>query len=74
MKLFEIVIDNITYDLIDTIKLDNKNYVAYKDSDNNIYISEYVYDNNSINFLEINDETINKVRMAMQLWSIQSNS
>lgn len=67
MKLFEIVIDNITYDLIDTIKLDNKNYVAYKDSDNNIYISEYVYDNNSINFLEINDETINKVRMAMQL-------
>ena len=67
MKLFEIKIDDKSYDLIDTIKLDNKNYVAYKDSDNNIYISEFINKNNSISFLEIDEETINKVRMAMQI-------
>ena len=67
MKLFEIKIDDKSYDLIDTIKLNDKNYVAYKDSENNIYISEFINKNNSISFLEIDEETINKVRMAMQI-------
>ena len=67
MKLFEIKIDDKTYDLIDTIKLNDKNYIAYKDSENNIYISEFINKNNSISFLEIDEETINKVRMAMQI-------
>lgn len=67
MKLFEIKIDDKTYDLINTIKLNDKNYVAYKDSENNIYISEFINKNNSISFLEIDEETINKVRMAMQI-------
>ena len=67
MKLFEIKIDDKSYDLIDTIKLNNKNYVAYKDSENNIDISEFINKNNSISFLEIDEETINKVRMAMQI-------
>ena len=73
MKLFEIKIDDKSYDLIDTIKLNDKNYVAYKDSENNIYISEFINKNNSISFLEIDEETINKVRMAMQIWNIQLN-
>jgi hypothetical protein len=67
MKLFEIIIDNIKYDFIDSIKINDKNYVAYKDFNNNIYISEYVYDNGSINFLEVDEETINKVREAMSI-------
>ncbi|MBQ7239966.1 MAG: DUF1292 domain-containing protein [Bacilli bacterium] len=67
MKLFEIKIDDKSYDFIDTIKLNDKNYVAYKDSQNNIYISEFINKNNSISFLEIDEETINKVRMAMQI-------
>ena len=67
MKLFEIIIDNIKYDFIDSIKLDNKDYVAYKDSDNNIYISEYVIENDKINFKEIDEFTIEKVRMAMNI-------
>ncbi len=67
MKLFEIKIDDKTYDLIDTVKLNDKNYIAYKDSENNIYISEFINKNNSISFLEIDEETINKVRMAMQI-------
>ena len=58
MKLFEIKIDDKSYDLIDTIKLNDKNYVAYKDSENNIYISEFINKNNSISFLEIDEETI----------------
>jgi len=67
MKLFEIIIDNIKYDFIDSIKLNDKNYVAYKDSEDNVYISEYVVVNESINFLEVNEETINKVREAMAI-------
>ena len=73
MKLFEIIIDNIKYDFIDSIKLNDKNYVAYKDSEDNIYISEYVVINESINFLEVDEETINKVREAMAIWNIQLN-
>ena len=67
MKLFEIMIDNIKYDFIDSIKLNNKNYVAYKDSEDNLYISEYVYIDGSINFLEVDESTINKVREAMSI-------
>lgn len=67
MKLFEIIIDNIKYDFIDSIKLNDKNYVAYKDSEDNVYISEYVVVNESINFLEVDEETINKVREAMTI-------
>ena len=67
MKLFEIKIDDKSYDLIDTVKLNDKNYIAYKDSENNIYINEFINKNNSISFLEIDEETINKVRMAMQI-------
>ncbi len=73
MKLFEIIIDNIKYDFIDSIKLNDKNYVAYKDSEDNVYISEYVVVNESINFLEVDEETINKVREAMAIWNIQLN-
>ena len=73
MKLFEIIIDNIKYDFIDSIKLNDKNYVAYKDSEDNVYISEYVVIDESINFLEVDEETINKVREAMAIWNIQLN-
>ena len=73
MKLFEIIIDNIKYDFIDSIELNNKKYVAYKDADDNVYISEYINNNGSIDFLEVNEETIEKVREAMSIWNIQSN-
>ena len=67
MKLFEIIIDNIKYDFIDSIKIDDKNYVAYKDTEDNLYISEYVNNNGSINFLEVDETTIRKVREAMSI-------
>jgi hypothetical protein len=67
MKLFEIIIDNIKYDFIDSIKLNDKNYVAYKDSEDNVYISEYIINNGKINFLEVDETTINKVREAMSI-------
>ncbi len=67
MKLFEIIIDNIKYEFIDSIKLNYKNYVAYKDSEDNVFISEYVLVNESINFLEVDESTINKVREAMSI-------
>lgn len=66
MKLFEIIIDNIKYDYIDSVKLDGKDYVAYKDAEN-IYISEYVIVDNKINFKEVDEETIKKVREAMKI-------
>ena len=67
MKLFEIIIDNVKYDLIDSIIIDGKNYVAYKDFNDNIYISEYIYNNDSIDFLEVDEYTINKVKEAMSI-------
>ena len=66
MKIFDIMIDNNKYEYIDSIKLDNKCYVAYQDNDT-IYISEYVVENNQVNFLEIDENTFNKVKEAMSL-------
>ena len=66
MKPFEIVIDDTKYDYVDSIHLDDKDYVAYSDDDNT-YISEYVIENEEVNFKEIDDETFEKVKEAMSL-------
>ena len=66
MKPFDIVIDEISYNYINSIHLNDKDYVAYSDDDN-IYISEYVIENDEVNFKEIDDETFNEVKEAMSL-------
>ena len=66
MKLFEIKIGNKKYEFVNSIHLDGKNYVAYSDKDN-IYINEFVIEEDKVNFLEIDDNTFNKVKEAMSL-------
>ena len=43
----EIKIDNKSYNLIDSVCIDNKNYMAYEDEEK-IYISQYIVENNQI--------------------------
>ena len=67
MKLFEIKIGNKKYEFVNSIHLNGKNYVAYTDK-KKIYISEFVVENDNVSFIEIDDETFNKVKEAMSLW------
>ena len=66
MKLFEIKIGNKTYEFVDSIHLDGKNYVAYQDKEN-IYINEFTIEDEKVNFIEIDDSTFDKVKEAMSL-------
>ena len=66
MKLFEIKIGNKTYEFVDSIHLDGKNYVAYQDKEN-IYINEFTIEDEKVNFIEIDDKTFDKVKEAMSL-------
>lgn len=66
MKLFEIKIGNKTYEFVDSIHLDGKNYVAYQDKEN-IYINEFTIEDEKVNFIEIDDNTFDKVKEAMSL-------
>jgi hypothetical protein len=66
MKLFDIIIGNKKYEFVNSIHLDGKNYVAYTDK-KKIYISEFIIENDNVNFIEIDDNTFNKVKEAMSL-------
>ncbi len=66
MKLFDIIIDNKKYEFVNSIHLNGKNYVAYTDN-NNIYISEFVIEEDKVNFIEIDDKTFEEVKEAMSL-------
>jgi len=67
MKLFDIIIDNKKYEFVNSIHLNGKNYVAYTDN-KNIYISEFVIEEDKVNFIEIDDKTFEEVKEAMSLW------
>ena len=62
----EIKIDNRSYNLIDSVCIDNKNYMAYEDEEK-IYISQYIVDNNQIKLLTITEEELERVKMEMNL-------
>jgi hypothetical protein len=66
MKLFDIIIGNKKYEFVNSINISGKNYVAYTDN-KNIYISEFVIEENKVDFLEIDDNTFNAVKEAMSL-------
>lgn len=66
MNVFEIVIDNKKYEYVTSKKINNKNYIAYAD-DNNIFISEYLLNNNKLELLEISDEIFNMVKEVMNI-------
>lgn len=66
MKLFDIIIDNKKYEFVNSIHLNGKNYVAYTDN-KNIYISEFVIEEDKVNFIEIDDKTFEEVKEAMSL-------
>ena len=66
MKLFDIIINNKKYEFVNSIHLNGKNYVAYTDN-KNIYISEFVIEEDKVNFIEIDDKTFEQVKEAMSL-------
>ncbi len=66
MKLFEINIDNKNYEFVNSINLNGKNYVAYQDNDN-IYISEFIIQDDKVDFKEIDEKTFNEVKKALSL-------
>ena len=62
----EIKIDNKNYNLIDSVCIDNKNYMAYEDEEK-IYISQYIVENNQIKLLTITEKELERVKMEMNL-------
>ena len=67
MKIFDIKIDDKTYTYVDSIHLNDKNYIAYEDSET-VYISEYkITEDEDIEFLTIDENTMNVVKEAMGL-------
>lgn len=66
MNLFNISFDNKKFTYIDSIVIDNKDYVAYMDGDN-IYVSEYVLENRNITFLDVTDATYDMVLRELNL-------
>jgi hypothetical protein len=62
----EIKIDNKSYNLIDSVCIDNKNYMAYEDEEK-IYISQYIVENNQIKLLTITEKELERVKMEMNL-------
>ena len=67
MKLFDIKIDGKTYEFVNSINYNGKNYVAYEDAEQT-YISEFIINDNNISFQPIEDDTVfEEVRKAMAL-------
>ncbi len=66
MDLFNITINNKKFTYIDSITINNKNYVAYMDDDN-VYISEYVMENGDITFLDVTDAIYDRVLKELNL-------
>ena len=66
MKLFEIIIGNKTYEFVNSINYNGKDYVAYQDNDN-IYISEFVINDNNVDFKDIDEDTLKEVKEALSL-------
>lgn len=65
MDLFHLKINNQNYTYLDSICLDNKEYVAYMDSEN-VYVSECVH-KGDIFFQDVSDAVYTKVIEALGL-------
>ncbi len=66
MKQFDIKIDEEHFSYLDSIVLNDKNYVAYMGNDS-IFVSEYTIDNGQIIFKDIDDEQYEKVIKELSL-------
>lgn len=64
--MLDIVIDNKTFTYVNSVKIDDKSYIAYTDGVN-IYISEFHYDNGKIIISEIDNKTFLEVKEAISL-------
>lgn len=62
----DIIIDNKKYSYVDSITINNKNYVAYTDGEITS-ISEYILKDDNVEFIALNDEEFNMVKEAMKL-------
>lgn len=62
----DIIIDNEKYSYVDSITINNKNYVAYTDGEITS-ISEYILKDDNVEFIALNDEEFNMVKEAMKL-------
>ena len=66
MNICPIRIFGTDYDVVDTIILNNKNYVAYTDYEC-IYINEYIMVNDRMSLLKIDAKVFEEVKKAMNL-------
>ncbi len=64
--MLDIVIDNKTFTYVNSVKIDDKSYIAYTDGVN-IYISEFHYDNGKIIISEIDNKTFLEIKEAISL-------
>lgn len=65
MDLLTIEINNQKYTYLDSINLENKEYVAYMD-EKNVYVSECIK-TDELFFKDVSDEVYRKVIEALQL-------
>jgi hypothetical protein len=66
LLMLDITIDGIKYEYVDSIIIDDINYIAISDG-NTITINKYIIDDNNIELLPIDDITFDKVRKEMGL-------
>ena len=66
MKLFDIKIGNKSYEFVNSVHYNGKNYVAYSDKDN-IYINEFIIEETGIKFIDIDEETFEAVKKVLSL-------
>lgn len=64
--MLDITIDNKKYEYITQINYNGKDYVAYADDDN-IFISEYILDNDKVTLKEIDSNLLDIIAKEMGL-------
>ena len=65
-NILEIEIDGEKYNVIDSIRIDGKGYLAYA-KDDCIYVSEYFNDNGVMNLKQVSQETLRKVLKELDI-------
>lgn len=63
--MLDITIDNKKYEYVNSVRIDDKSYIAYSDG-TNTYISEFYYDEDIIKVTDIDEETFIIVKEVMQ--------
>lgn len=63
--MLDITINNKKYEYINSVRIDDKSYIAYSDGINT-YISEFHYDEDIIKVSDIDEETFSIVKEVMQ--------